>query len=297
MGFKENLKWIKAENKRLGKRVYGITQFLDLTHEEFKEKHLMKPGMFEAHKESFLKEMLDKNPRFLQEEKEEEKSEEVHYHHHVHHHYNADTKSEDKQNSETKDVDWRKWDSPVKSQGACGSCWAFAAIAPIENMYNRLKGKITRFSEQNLVDCLRSGCSGGQSYDAYKWFSSRGGLLPEEHFPYKGKEGVCDQGTYIRYGYSILKGYRRYYKGYPYYSNGTWDELMAQGPMAVYIDASYHGFAWYRPRDGLEPIDPTGCGISSHAVAAVAVVTENGKKDIIAKNSWGTRWGCKGYFK
>merc|ERR1712032_1473042 len=41
--FKENIAWIKSENAKLGKVLYGITQFSDMTHEEFVEKTLLKP--------------------------------------------------------------------------------------------------------------------------------------------------------------------------------------------------------------------------------------------------------------
>jgi hypothetical protein len=35
------LKWIKKENKKLGREIYGITKFLDLTKKEFIEKYLI----------------------------------------------------------------------------------------------------------------------------------------------------------------------------------------------------------------------------------------------------------------
>eukprot|EP00889_Picochlorum_renovo_P001968 jgi/Picre1/28998/NNA_004392.t1 len=59
--------------------------------------------------------------------------------------------------------DWRDEDvvTAVRNQRACGSCWAFAAIATIESRYLIENGETVdenpiNLSEQQLVDCVRS---------------------------------------------------------------------------------------------------------------------------------------------
>lgn len=50
---------------------------------------------------------------------------------------------------------------PVKDQGGCGSCWAFAANTAFEGtvaLQNNLsKSQVPHFSEQQLVDCMLGG--------------------------------------------------------------------------------------------------------------------------------------------
>jgi C1A family cysteine protease len=57
-----------------------------------------------------------------------------------------------------KSVDWRTQGavSPVKNQGQCGSCWAFAATGAIEGQLFRSTGQFPNLSDQNLVDCSQA---------------------------------------------------------------------------------------------------------------------------------------------
>jgi C1A family cysteine protease len=60
-------------------------------------------------------------------------------------------------------VDWRTYMNPVRDQGQCGSCWAFASIATLEGRYAIRKSTKYQLSEQQLVDCATAcnGCGGG----------------------------------------------------------------------------------------------------------------------------------------
>merc|ERR1712241_850267 len=43
--------------------------------------------------------------------------------------------------------------SPVKSQGGCGSCVAFATVALVETCFKKTVGTFGDYSEQHFVDC------------------------------------------------------------------------------------------------------------------------------------------------
>ena len=65
-------------------------------------------------------------------------------------------------------IDWRSLGAvgPVKAQGDCGSCWAFATASVLESAYFFKKGTYVSLSEQQMVDCAGDdfgsfGCEGG----------------------------------------------------------------------------------------------------------------------------------------
>jgi cathepsin F len=53
------------------------------------------------------------------------------------------------------DIDWRTVGAvnPVKDQGMCGSCWAFATASTLESGHFLHSGVLYNLSEQQFVDC------------------------------------------------------------------------------------------------------------------------------------------------
>lgn len=102
-----------------------------------------------------------------------------------------DTVDEDEsdQTSQSKryPIDWRKFMTPVRDQGECGSCWAFAAAGVMEGNYNiKNKSSPTKWlSTQLLVDCdtKNNGCDGGWPYEALQFYGKPVGLLQDSEYP------------------------------------------------------------------------------------------------------------------
>jgi hypothetical protein len=83
--------------------------------------------------------------------------------------------------------DWRERGvvTPVKAQGKCGSCWAFASVATTESAYAVAHGVLRSLSEQELLDCNleNNACNGGNVDRAFS-FIHETGLVSEGEYPY-----------------------------------------------------------------------------------------------------------------
>ena len=84
-------------------------------------------------------------------------------------------------------LDWTINDSYVKNQSSCGSCWAFAAVALIENLGNK-----DDLSEQVVISCASGNCSGGWYGNALKYIHDTG--IPDEScYQYIVANGSCSE--------------------------------------------------------------------------------------------------------
>lgn len=173
-----------------------------------------------------------------------------------------------------------------------GGCWSFATVAAIEGLHKIRTGQLVSLSEQEVLDCSsppNNGCHGGNPAAAIDWVSANGGLTTESDYPYEGRQGKCKLDK-ARNHVAKIKGRKLVDQN----NEAALEVAVAQQPVAVgmnvhpiqqhYKSGVFHG-----------PCDPEDL---NHAVTMVGYGAESGgRKYWIVKNSWGEKWGEKGYFR
>jgi C1A family cysteine protease len=206
----ERVNKLNAEHILLGgEAVHGVTQFLDLTPQEFKAIYLTYvPGNeTDVHR-----------PRL------------------------------ELDGPLASTVDWRTKGAvtAVKDQGQCGSCWAFSATEAIESFFFLKTGKLVELSPQQITSCdkVDGGCNGGWPYRAYDYVKSAGGMELGKDYPYtsgtSGQTGTCKFVSSKVVAGTGLKAYTSIQK-----SESQLQTALNNGPVSVCVAAdafqSYRG--------------------------------------------------------
>lgn len=186
--------------------------------------------------------------------------------------------------------DWRSLNGTTvaKSQGGCGSCWAFAAVAQLEAHARIFDQRILDLSEQAVLDCNLDGggCNGGRVFAALDLFIARG-AVNEICMPYRAADGfpctmdACDKlaeiDTYVGLAATVDQIKQSVYDYGPVscamYAHDNFSNYTSGCYSADYSDIPNHAVlivGW----------DDSACG---------------GNGAWIIKNSWGTNWGYDGY--
>jgi len=187
--------------------------------------------------------------------------------------------------------------TPVKNQGACGSCWAFSTTGALEGARYVKTGELVGLSEQNLLDCDHQdmGCSGGLMDNAFKFDEKSGGLCSEEDYPYEAKQGrQCNPMNCTDVPGSIVRTFYDVPPGKP----ENLLAALAMQPISVAIQADQYVFQFYK--GGVLTNDSCGkAGQLDHGVLAVGYGSdlETNEPYFIVKNSWGETWGENGYIR
>ncbi|KAM7362568.1 cathepsin F isoform 2-T2 [Cochliomyia hominivorax] len=260
--FKQNLEMIRKLNENeMGSAKYGITEFADLTTNEYKQR----TGLWQ------------RDPQKA-----------------------ASTPIADIPDVELpKEFDWRSKGviTNVKDQGSCGSCWAFSVTGNIEGLHAVKTGILEEYSEQELLDCdvKDSACNGGLPDNAYDAIESIGGLELESEYPYHARKEQCHfNKTKI---HVKVKGHVDLPKDET--DMAKW--LIVNGPISIGINANamqfYRGgvsHPWHLlcSRKNLDHgVLIVGYGVSEYPSFNKTLPYW------IVKNSWGKRWGEQGYYR
>jgi predicted secreted protein len=186
--------------------------------------------------------------------------------------------------------------TPIKDQGACGSCWAFATVGAFENRILQLDNVTRDLSEQYLVSCGFGSCSGaGNAFEAYINSVPTGepgaGAVYEQDFPYVAADTACN-APHPHHEKAISKGENMriqwtpaelvaHLKAQIYYEGPVIVGACADGTFGAYTGGIYRG-------DG---------ACINHNIVLTGWDDNNGDGFWYGRNSWGTGFGEAGYIR
>lgn len=311
--FKDNVSYINYKNSEVTEYKLGLGPFSDLTFEEFSQTYLISSSV----NQDMKKKQKDVSSRV---ESQSEKPNKV-----VNNYISFDELADEDDDDEKsfkrmlpvqydkdkwgrdiiKSKDYRNLLFPVKDQGQCGSCWAFATIGAVEARLAQQFGADSGFnlSEQHLLECdkLSDGCNGG-FFDNAMDYLIRVGARNGYDYVYTAKDGNCKENIYdsfVKVGSSLFCDNDYQYDPWSCNFKKQVDYLnIAPFAAAVHAGRSfvhYQQGQWY----------PDVCVQINHAVLAIYLeyyegVPDNQTSERIPKskfrirNSWGQYWGENG---
>ncbi|KHN77447.1 Cathepsin W [Toxocara canis] len=250
--FKRNLAYIRSLNTIYNGSIFGITRFADHTTEELHKLSMKLPEQFSDDSSiTYAKETGMPIPTYF---------------------------------------DWRDKlkVTPVKDQGECNACWAFASASVVETLHAIKTNETTDLSEQQLIDCdvYSDGCRFGYPATAYL-VAKRQGLLRESQLSYRGiKEATCPAESGSVFVESIQKIKPN--------ADAIADYVHNFGPVSVNLRITT---PLYHYTTGIFRPNESECEASNdyHVWTIVGFGVHGDQPYWIIKNSWGTNWGEEGY--
>jgi len=201
-------------------------------------------------------------------------------------------------------VDWRdRLNSSrtyVRDQGACGSCWAVAAVGALEMHAEALHGSTQPLSFEELVDCVPNpkrcggggGCGGATAELAFQYVAEHGLSTADSYKGYlSGGDGKCRAAQTSSHKSTRSASWERLPENK---LDPLLEAVATRGPVVVSVDAS----GWSSYSSGVFD----GCSQNAtvnHAVVLVGFGTdqESGKDYWLIRNSWGDSWGEAGHIR
>jgi C1A family cysteine protease len=184
-------------------------------------------------------------------------------------------------------LDWRNYNhnnyvTPIKEQGTCGACWAFATTAALESKVLIARNTPNRdmdLSEQVLASCSDAGNCAAGSITVASDFLSNYGLPPESFYPYTEADGSCttaganwEASALAVAGWHLMKPDAATLKR-ALYNYGPLVALLAVHTDFYYYSSGIYRYAW---------------GDFEGYHAALIVGYDDAEQCFVVKSSWGT---------
>lgn len=203
----------------------------------------------------------------------------------------------------------KDWTSPVRNQGNCGSCWAFADIGVIESLLNILSldpNLDKDLAEQYLVSCCTitfcNGCQGAAltpppGFANFVDWTVDHDVVSESCFPYEGIDSNgcdadgCDHTPVDCIDYCTKVAPVLRWGWVSSDPTSIKNALITQGPLLTQMRAyddldGYPGGVYYHDSNG------------DYVLHDVVIVGYDDAQNCwICKNSWGPGWGENGFFR
>lgn len=205
-------------------------------------------------------------------------------------------------------VDLRDWFSPVEDQGNLGSCTANAGVALVEYFQKRAFGEYLDGSRLFLYKVTRELDGSTGDTGAYLRTTMKAlalfGVVPEKHWPYQVSKFDNEPPAFC---YSFAGNYKatKYYRLDPYGKSPQDTLTSIKQNLAGQLPCMF-GFTVYSSIPPLSdgkgeiPMPSPGDKVEGgHAIVAAGY--DDNKKigkstgALLIRNSWGTKWGDKGY--
>ncbi|CAF2129985.1 hypothetical protein HID58_012197 [Brassica napus] len=268
--FKANVRRARRHQQLDPSAVHGVTQFSDVTPKEFSRKYLGLKRRFSLPNDTQKAAILPTSEL-------------------------------------PTDFDWREKGAvtPVKNQGLCGSCWSFSATGALEGAHFLATKELVSLSEQQLIDCdhtcdpqeansCDTGCRGGLMNNAFEYALKTGGLMKEQDYPYTGRDrSVC------KFNKTMIAAKVSNFSVVSADEDQIAANLVQNGPLAIAINALWMQtyIAGVSCPYVCSKNQDHGVLLVGFGSAGYAPLRLEEKPYWIIKNSWGSMWGEKGYYK